>query len=227
MEESKLTKKKGKGSYLSKNKLTKKQKRIMTVSLLAVMLIVLALLLAFCHKSEEPTPGVPTLTVVTPPKQAAESGDPFTVDVLISCLGEELYPAASLSLNFDSSRLEFLRVEEGNVMILGDERADGNSYQLPQWSVNTERSNQTGQINLMYLDMTGGRYAFTQETLRDDGNVLLRLSFCLRGSAAEGDIYELVVADAVFAASNEENSLASLTGTLKTQNGKIIVGGVQ
>ena len=170
---------------------------------------------------------IPILTVETPPKQSEGSGETFSVDVLISDLGEVLYPAMSLSVNFDSSRLEFLGIAEGNLMTLGDERADGNSYQLPTWTVNVERSNKIGQINVMYLDMTGSKYAFSKETMRDENNVVMRLNFKLRGSATKGDVYELSVADAVFAATDEEQSLSSVAGTLRTQNGKVVVGGAK
>lgn len=224
MEEAKHATKRSNGRYQTEKKITKKQKKLIALALLSALLIAMLLMLAFCGK-DGTMRGVPTLTVETPQKQ--ETGATFTVDVLVSCLGDEIYPAASLALNFDSSHLEFLGVEEGNVMILGDERADGGHYQLPEWNVDVERSNRIGQINVLYLDMTGGKYAFTQETLREEGNVLVRLLFRVRGSAAAGDVYNLEVADAVFAASDENKSLASLTGTLKTRDGKVIVGGAK
>ena len=76
----------------------------------------------------------------------------------------------------------------------------------------------------MYLDMTGGKYAFTKDLLASDGNVLLRLQFRLRGSARSGDVLDLIVEDAVFAASDETQSLAMTTDTLKTRDGRIVVG---
>lgn len=202
-------------------KLPRKQKNILYGGLCALLLLAVVLTFAFCGKSQN----VPVLTIETPPKQAERSGETFTVDVLISDLGEALYPAMSLSVSFDSSRLEFLGIEEGNLMTLGDQRADGNSYQLPKWTVNVDRSNKIGKINAMYLDMTGGKYAFTKETMREENNVVMRLQFRLRGSAAKGDVYELRVEDAVFAASDESQSLSSAAETLKIKNGKVAVGG--
>ena len=76
----------------------------------------------------------------------------------------------------------------------------------------------------MYLDMTGGRNAFTKELLAEDYNVVLRLKFRLRGSVRPGDVLDLIVEDAVFAASDETQSLAMTTNTLKAKNGKIVVG---
>ena len=166
----------------------------------------------------------PTLTVETPQKISAGSSETITIDVSISALGDALYPAMSVSLGFDSSRLEFLGVAEGNVFITGDENSAGVAQKLPDWSCNVQHSNETGKINIMYLDMTGGKYAFAKDLLAGDDNVLLRLQFRLRGSARSGDVLDLIVEDAVFAASDETQSLAMTTDTLKTRDGKIVVG---
>ena len=76
----------------------------------------------------------------------------------------------------------------------------------------------------MYLDMTGGRNAFSRDLLAEDHNVVLRLKFRLRGSIRAGDVLDLILEDAVFAASDEQDSLAMATGSLKTKNGKLVIG---
>ena len=184
-----------------------------------ILIAVLVLLLTRCSGTDF---GVPTLIVETPQKLSATGTDEFTLDVTVSNLGEARYPAMSISISFDSSRLEFLGVEEGNIFILSDE--SNNGQQLPDWSCNVQNSNDTGRINIMYLDMTGGRNAFTQELLAKDYNVVLRLKFRLRGSSRPGDVLDLIVEDAVFAASDETQSLAMTTGTLKTKNGRLVIG---
>ena len=184
-----------------------------------ILIAVLVLLLTRCSGSDF---GVPTLMVETPQKLSATGTDEFTLDVTVSNLGEARYPAMSISISFDSSRLEFLGVEEGNIFILSDE--SNNGQQPPDWSCNVQNSNDTGRINIIYLDMTGGRNAFTQELLAKDYNVVLRLKFRLRGSSRPGDVLDLIVEDAVFAASDETQSLAMTTGTLKTKNGRLVIG---
>ena len=166
----------------------------------------------------KPASKAPCLAVVAPPKVSLAGGGEILVDVTISDLGEVIYPAASASIRFDSSRLEFLGVREGNVFV-----RDGAGQDLPQWSCGPARCNETGIINVMYLDLTGGTQAFDKQLLAAEGNVLLRLAFRLRGSARAGDVYDLTVEDAVFAASDEEESLAALRGTLLCQNGFITV----
>jgi len=155
-------------------------------------------------------------------KLSASQTKEFTLDVTIYALGDTNYPAMSMSIAFDSSRLEFLGVEEGNIFILSDENSTG--QKLPDWSCNVQNSNDTGLINIMYLDMTGGKNAFTKELLADDHNVILRLKFRLRGSVRPGDVLDLIVEDAVFAASDETKSLAMTTDTLKVKNGRLVIG---
>ena len=190
---------------------------------ICVLIAAVIVLLTQCNKrSELPIPGEPTLIVETPQKLSVSQTEEFTLDVTISQLGDARYPAMSMSIAFDSSRLEFLGVEEGNIFILSDENSSG--QKLPDWSCNVQNSNDTGSINIMYLDMTGGKNAFSKELLADDYNVVLRLKFRLRGSARPGDVLDLIVEDAVFAASDETQSLAMTTDTLKVKNGRLVIG---
>ena len=188
-----------------------------------VLIAGVVVFLSQCHKTgKSPNPGEPTLTVETPQKLSASQTDEFVLDVTVSNLGDARYPAMSMSIAFDSSRLEFLGVEEGNLFVLSSENAAGQA--LPEWSCNVQSSNDTGTINIMYLDLTGGKNAFTKDLLAEDYNVVLRLKFRLRGSARPGDVLDLTVDDAVFAASDESQSLAMTTDTLKVKSGKIVIG---
>ena len=197
----------------------KKRKKWPWIVGIGVIVAAACVLAYFLLLPNEITFGQPVLEVETSQKISLSQGGEFVLDVSISDLGEAVYPAASMSIAFDASCLEFLGVEEGNVFITGE----GNR-QLPDWSCNVPKSNESGLINIMYLDMTGGKYAFHRNLLAEEDNVLLRLRFRLRGSARVGDAYELVVEDAVFAASDESQSLAMTTDTLKTRNGKIVTG---
>lgn len=176
------------------------------------------------QKEESMMVGTPTLTIETPQKLSASATEEWELDVSISDLGDVLYPAASMSIHFDSSCLEFLGIREGNVFVLGETNGAGMARQLPEWSCNPEQCNKSGIINLMYLDLTGGKHAFSQELLAEENNVLVRLRFRLRGSVRSGDVYDLIVEDAVFAALDEKESLATMNGTLKTKNGRVVIG---
>ena len=206
------------GKYESTEK--KKRKKWPWILIICLLLIAAATLYYFYFYQGDS--GTPTLVVETPQKLSVSQTEDFTLDVTVSDLGDARYPAMSMSIAFDSSRLEFLGVEEGNIFILSDENSTG--QQLPDWSCNVQSSNDTGLINIMYLDMTGGRNAFTKDLLADDYNVVLRLQFRLRGSVRPGDVLDLIVEDAVFAASDETQSLAMNRDTLKIKNGRLVIG---
>ena len=189
---------------------------------LGICVLIAAIVLLLVRCGGDSISGEPTLTVETPQKLSASQTEEFTLDVTISDLRDARYPAMSMSIAFDSSRLEFLGVEEGTLFVLNDESSIG--QKLPDWSYNVQSSNDTGRINIMYLDMTGGKNAFTRELLADDYNVVLRLRFRLRGSVRPGDVLDLILEDAVFAASDETQSLAMTTDTLKTKNGRLVIG---
>ena len=128
-----------------------------------------------------------------------------------------------LRASFDSNMITLKQgVKEGNLFISDPDNSSG--QRLPEWSCNVENSNKTGLINIMYLDMTGGKHVFSKDLLAEDNNVVLRLRFRLRGSVRPGDVLDLIVEDAVFAASDETESLAMTLDTLKTKNGRIVIG---
>ena len=201
---------------------TEKKKRKKWPWILVICLLLIAAAALYYFYFYQGDSGTPTLIVETPQKLSVSQTEDFTLDVTVSDLGDARYPAMSMSIAFDSSRLEFLGVEEGNIFILSDENSAG--QQLPNWSCNVQSSNDTGLINIMYLDMTGGRNAFTKDLLADDYNVVLRLKFRLRGSVRPGDVIDLIVEDAVFAASDETQSLAMNRNTLKIKNGRLVIG---
>ena len=202
---------------------TKSKKKLFVGILIGIIALLLIIFLLFMESDNIIRDTVPTLTIKTPQKISMEETEEFTLDVTVSSLGDAIYPAASMSISFDPSRLEFIGVKEGNVFI-----SNGDSeipQKLPDWSCNPEQCNKSGKINIMYLDTTGGKNAFSSELLSEDDNVVLRLKFRLRGSVREGDVYDIIFEDAVFAASDENQSLAMTRDTIKVKNGKIVIEG--
>lgn len=206
---------------MSKRPMNPKTKKKLFIGIGAGVLLLLLILALLFMNLDKIMGGTPTLTIETPQKISKSETEEFTLDVTISSFGDAIYPAASMSISFDPSRLEFLGIEEGNFFI----QNDGDVPQkLPNWSCNPEQCNKSGKINIMYLDTTGGKNAFSKELLAEDDNVVLRLKFRLRGSVRNGDICDLIFDDAVFAASDETQSLAMTTDTLKVRDGKIVIG---
>ena len=200
----------------------KKNKKIWIPVLAVIVCAVIALTLVLILNNGYAGAKSAILTVETPQKVSRNTTESIIIDVTVSSLGEALYPAASMSISFDSARLEFMGIREGNVFVNSD--GEKGKIALPEWSYNVDACNESGCINVMYLDMTGGENAFSNDLLAKEDNVVLRLEFRLRGSVRSGDICDLIIEDAVFAASDETLSLATSKGTLKAKNGKIVIG---
>ena len=209
---------KTKATASSPNPARRKQ-RIMIFAAAGAAILLCALVLWLAFYDSGTLSGTPTLTIETPDKRDPGDAGEFSLDVTLSELGAAVYPAASFSIHFDRSRLEFLGIGEGELCITGD-----GSPALPEWSVNVDRSNRDGSIDIMYLDITGGKYAFSRGISENRGDtVVLRLRFRLRGTARSGDVYGIEFTDAVFAASDERRSLAMANGTLRVRGAKIVV----
>jgi len=151
----------------------------------------------------------------------------FIVDVILSDLPKNIYPAASLTIGFDKNKLEFTGTKLGTMMTYGDTTIDGNSMNIPLWDSNVERANEIGQINTMYLDMTAGKYSYSIDGFDSEkNNVLLRLGFKLKDSVTKGEVYNIKINDAVIATINgdvNKTSLATNQKTLRANNCKIVV----
>jgi len=169
----------------------------------------------------------PIITLMPPAPLEVLNRDEFTVDVILSDLPKNIYPAASLTLGFDKNKLEFTGTKLGTMMTYGDTTIDGNSMNIPLWECNIERANEIGQINAMYLDMTAGKYSYSEKGFdKEKNNVVLRLGFKLKDSVVKGDVYNIKIHDAVIATINgdvDKTSLATNQKTLRGNSCKIAI----
>lgn len=189
------------------------------ISVLTAVLSATILIIYFLpQKAEEPffNP-IPTVTIETPAKRSRTDQNEFCVKVSANSFESGTFPAASFSISFDKEKLEFLGIENGSVI------ADNNDSSA-KWNFDADFSNESGKINVMYLDTTGGKYAFNNSFLNESENILFTLKFRLRETVENGDIIELSFDDAVFASNDEKNSLSLISKTLKTKNGRIVIG---
>ncbi len=204
---------------IEKKKKNKSGKRIILIFVIVLLLILISL---FFIRRNTIDKAKPMLAIETPQKIDLSENDEIELDVTISDFGDALYPAASMNISFDPAYLEFLGIGEGNLFVLSEN--ENVTKKLPEWGCNPTQCNKSGKINIMYLDTTAGKNAFTKSLLKENDNIVLRLKFRLRGSASRGDVYNLVFEDAVFAASDESKSLAMSGDTLKVRNSKIVIG---
>ncbi len=194
--------------------ISKTKKIVCICTGIVIIAVCVTMFFLLSHKDDKNKSTVrtsPTVTIETPEKV---DNDNFSVDVTLSSLGDSIYPAVSMCIDFDSEYLEFHGITNGNVRVMGDT--------VPEWNVDTGYSNETGKINIMYLDVSGGKYAFSDSLLNDNDNILFTLDFSIKDNAQSDNTYEFDIEDAVFATENSENSLAVNSGTLKTQNVKFI-----
>ena len=161
---------------------------------LAVLLVaaVVVLCIALRQKSVEDTE--PTLTLTC---QSADADGACTVDVVLSGLPDGAhYEAASLAVAFDPTQITFLGTADGDIpLVMGS---------LPEWESDSERANETGSARALCLP--------------EAGSVLVRLRFQLADGVAEA---ALTVSDAVLAAADETESLATTTAALTVVNATV------
>ncbi|MDR1236978.1 MAG: hypothetical protein LBK28_01930 [Propionibacteriaceae bacterium] len=169
----------------------------------------------------------PSLTLQSPAPLSVGDREEVVIDVVLSRLPDGLYPAASLSVQFDPNKLEFTGIKQGTMMTRGALQDGQPTFHVPLWQADIAVSNQRGQVNTMYLDTTGGTFAYTSEGFATGSrDVLLRLGFRLRDSVQAGEIYRLSVADAVLATiggSADRSSLATSSSTLIAYPAEIVV----
>lgn len=140
-------------------------------------------------------------------------GQTAEVDVKVSGLAGE-YPAASFEIQFDKDKLEFLKINQGNMKITNQK--NGESF-LPEWSYNTKKANDTGNLSTMYLDTTAGDMPIIQQR---KNRTLFRLAFRVKESCDVGDKLKLNIHQATFAVADasKEHTVAMYNKNLIVQN---------
>jgi hypothetical protein len=198
-------------------KLTGRNKAQVTIGIIASGLIVTIIFLLVMREMgviERLFSLDATITLSSPEPMYADNRDEIVINALVSNLPKREYPAVSLSVHFDTNRLEFLGVRQGNMVIKGE-----GVYHIPIWSVDVEVSNRRGIVNTMYLDITGGDFPY----IVTDADTLIRLVFRLRDSIESGDVLYVTIEDAVFATVDVTESVAMSEGNLNVHHAQIVV----
>lgn len=222
-------------SIMSKiNNMSKKQKNISLIISLVLLIcgVAIGLKLYISNASSVSenslnTNEIPTLSLICTKDISVDNKEEFYIDVALSLLPANIYPAASISIQFDKNKLEFIGVKKGSMETYGDKNNEKNEFSIPTWDCNIETCNSNGIINTMYLDNTAGKFAYNKNGFDSKSkNIVLKLGFKLKEEATGGEKYDLNIKDAVFATVNrnkDNTSLSSLQGTLETVNCKIKV----
>lgn len=202
-----------------------KRKKIIIASFILILMVLGGLATLFMKN-----PNIfikPVLTLEPPSPIQVNDKNEFVVDVKLSSIPKNIYPAASISVGFDNNKLEFTGIKMGTMETYGDKIVDGNEFDIPMWDCDINTSNKKGQINAIYIDMTAGKFAYNEEGFEvNSKDTVLKLAFKLKDSAQKGDTYYLDIRDAVFATINGDKDNSSLSvekSTLKTSNCSIVV----
>lgn len=203
---------------------SRKTLRIILIILAAIIIIggiTAGVLFYLSQRAANTDADLPTIQIQSLSIDDYKADDSIMLDVTLSEMPNNvLYPAASINIKFDSTKLIFDGITDGNILTLGDD----DKMSVPTWAVNAQRANATGEISIMYLDITGGRHAFCDQGFDTDSqNILMRLKFHLRGTIKENDILTLNIKDFCLAADNETETLSMTGRTVKTVDGKIII----
>ncbi len=188
-------------------------------AVLVMAATVLLLITSFAQNAQNPT-----MYLQVSEDLVAMSDQEFYVDIKIDNFPEDgEYPAASFSLDFDKTKLQFDGLSVGT-MTVGDTENSPQSVEIPTWQCNTEVSNQKGSINALYVDMTASDGAYRLHNYKKDtADILLRLDFTLLDSAAAGESIELTFTDAVLAGVDENGNEAGVS----TIDNTLVVRGVE
>lgn len=204
-------------------KIKSKKKIIGLVSCIAVIIIATAGVLI---KQSEPALELK----VQNKKVEATSKDEIIVSAVLRNMPDNEYPAASAIITFDNNKLEFMGTALGTMQSYNDydpNRDKTPAYKIPEWLCNTALSNQNGQINLMYLDTTAGKNAYTKDGYeKKTRDIPFKLIFKLKSSVIPDEKLEIGIKEAVFATNEGGKSTLSTKenyGKLVTKNLKIKV----
>lgn len=217
---------------------SKRQKIIGALIILAILIgVVTAVIKIQSYKTEsagstlqeekEEVLEVPSLNLIPSKDINNNNKEEFDVDVTLSSLPPNIYPAASISVSFDKNKLEFTGIKNGTMKTYGNGESSSDGFSVPTWKCDTEASNNSSEINAMYVDMTAGRFAYNKDGFDNKSkNSVIRLGFKLKEGVKVGDILKLDLKDAIFATVNgdkDNTSLSAIKETLKINGCEVAV----
>lgn len=216
--------------------MSKKQKSIIVLIIILVLIGASAIAIySYKMRTPEVTKNeeqsdiveIPTINLVPSKNIGVNEKKEFEVDVVLSSLPADIYPAASVSISFNKDKLEFTGVKKGEMQTYGNISSSGENFVVPLWDCDIKASNDSGKINAMYLDKTAGKFAYNKLGFdKESKNVVLRLNFKLKNNVKQGEKYTLDIKDAIFATVNgdkDNTSLSSIKGTLKVSGCEIVI----
>lgn len=141
------------------------------------------------------------------------SDEEIVVPVKLSYLPSGVFPSASMSVEFDKDKLEFVRIDKGTMQDY--------SKEVPEWNVDADASNKSGVVNAIYLDKSGAKNSYYKSGFeKGSKDTVLNLVFKLKEDAKSEDILHINITDAVFATVNGDTDNSNLSTAKNTMENK-------
>ena len=163
-------------------------------------------------------------------KIVASNRDEIVIPAVLSKLPGNSYPAASVTIDFNKNKLEFVEIRIGTMETYDDydeSKDEEPRFKIPEWVYNTETANQDGVIKAMYLDTTASKNAYSQDGFeKDKKDIPFQLVFKLKDSVIAKDKLEISISQAVFATVNGDEDKSTLStkdgyGKLKVEDAEL------
>ncbi|MGL5315746.1 MAG: hypothetical protein ACRC92_21005 [Peptostreptococcaceae bacterium] len=172
----------------------------------------------------------PKLSLEVPKEKIiASNRDEIIIPAVLNKLPNNTYPAASVAINFDKNKLEFMGIKIGTMETYDDydkSKDEEPRFKIPEWVYNIETANQDGVIKAMYLDTTASKNAYSKDGYeKDKKDIPFQLVFKLKDSVIPKDKLEVSISEAVFATVNGDEDKSTLS--TKEGYGKLKVEGAQ
>lgn len=173
----------------------------------------------------------PKLSLKEPSKNITSSqSDEIVIPVVLSKLPNEVYPAASVVIDFDKNKLDFEEIKIGTMESYDDYDESKNEeprFKIPNWAYNVDVANEQGKIKAMYLDNTASKNSYNKDGFeKNKKDIPFQIVFKLKDSVMPKDELKISILEAVFATVNGDKDKTTLStkdgyGKLKVDNLKL------
>lgn len=156
------------------NKKEENRKKRNIAIIVVLILLILGIAIIFLIRQSMGA-GKPSFYLTSEEGSDSES---IIVNIHVSDLPDNTFPAVSTSVHFDNDVLELTEVVNGNMEVYENGEDKPDQLVVPDWSYDLEYANTEGAANIMYLDMSGGSQAFNINGFnKDDQNIFASLKF--------------------------------------------------
>ncbi|MGL5694706.1 MAG: hypothetical protein ACRCXA_11555 [Peptostreptococcaceae bacterium] len=139
----------------------------------------------------------------------------IVIPAVLSKLPNEVYPAASVAIDFDKNKLEFVGIKIGTMESYDDYdevKDEEPRFKIPKWTYNAEAANEDGVVKAMYLDSTASKNAYNKDGFKKNKkDIPFQLVFKLKDSVMANDKLEVSISEAVFATVNGDEDKTTLS----------------